>query len=200
MSHFIYIQDPDHHGKGTSDGVFQNHPYFTCQNDCALFVSLEKLWSFEPKSVGMQGELQSQQLASRQQSVNKQPTYADVTSPSHGHKKPPPPTYPVSSEVDPPRMRFRIDDHVVIFDRNNTPLHGTVRWIGRKNQMGRDMGELHVGVEMVTRKANYCRCWCYSCACTRDNKWGRWTVKIKHTCVSLLWCLYKSSYSKHCGG
>ena len=182
----MYIQDPDHRGEGTSDGIFQNNPYFTCQNDCALFLSLEKLWTFEPKSVGMQGELQSQQLASRQQSVSKQPTYADVTSPSRGHKKPPPFAYPGSSEVDPPRMRFKIDDHVVIFDRKNTPLYGIVRWIGRKNQMGRDMGELHVGVEMVTRKANYCRYWCYSCACTRD-KWAEMdSEKVTYMCIFAL--------------
>jgi hypothetical protein len=47
-------------------------------------------------------------------------------------------------------MRFTIDDQVVIFDKHDTPLHGSVRWIGRKNLMGRDLGELHVGIEMVT--------------------------------------------------
>ena len=55
MDHFT--QDPDYRGRGTSDGVFQNHSYFTCNNNCGLFVSLEKLW-FERKSVGIQGELQ----------------------------------------------------------------------------------------------------------------------------------------------
>ena len=53
-------------------------------------------------------------------------------------------------KFDPLKMRFKIDDHVVIFDKHNTPLHGSVRWIGRRNQMGRDMGELHIGIEMVT--------------------------------------------------
>jgi hypothetical protein len=138
---------------------------------------LEKLGSFEAKSVGMQGELQSQQLAGRQQSVNKPASYAAVASspshhsqPPHGHKKPHPPAYPVSRDVDPPRMRFKIDDQVVIFDKRNTPLHGSVRWIGRKNQMGRDMGELHVGIEMVTIKSKIVimDTGCYSCACTRD--------------------------------
>ena len=142
MDHFT--QDPKYRSKGTSDGVFQNRPYFICDNNCGLFVSLEKLW-FEPKSVGMQDKLQ---LASRQQSVNKPPSYAAVTSPPfHGHKKHPCPASPGSSDVDP---RFKINDHVVIFDKHDTPLHGSVRWIGRRNQMGRDLGELHVGIETVT--------------------------------------------------
>ena len=157
MNHFT--QDPDHRGKGTSDGVFQNEKYFSCLNDCGLFVSLEKLWGVEPKSVGRQGELQSQQSASRQQSRDVLPSYAAVTSspshhsqPSHSHapKKPLPPAYPGSSAVDPPPMRFKINDHVVIYDRRNTALHGYVRWIGSKNQMGRDLGGLHVGIEMVS--------------------------------------------------
>jgi hypothetical protein len=87
----LLVQDPDHRGKGTSGGIFQNQTYFSCRTDCALFVSLEKLW-FEPKSVGMQGELQNQlQLGNRQQSVNKfkPASYAAVTSsPSH-HSQPP---------------------------------------------------------------------------------------------------------------
>ena len=142
----IIIQDPDYRGKGTSDGVFQYHTYFNCHTDCGLFVSLEKLW-FEPKPVGMQDELQ---LASKQQSVNKRSSFTVVTSPPfHGHKKPLPPTSLGSSDVDPPMVRFKIDDQVVVFDKHDTPLHGSVRWIGRKNQLGRDMGELHIGIEMV---------------------------------------------------
>ena len=121
-------------------------------NDCALFVSLDRLW-FQPRSVGIQGELLSQQL----QLASKQHSYAAVASPpshqsqpSHSRKKTPPSVYPGSSEVDPPSTRFRINDPVVVFDKRNAPLHGHVRWIGRKNQMGHDMEELHVGVEMVS--------------------------------------------------
>jgi hypothetical protein len=163
MNHFT--QDPDHRGKGTSDGIFQHETYFNCVSDCGLFVSLEKLWF----KVGTQGELQSQQLhelASGHQSVNNPSLYAAVTSsqshhsqPPHGHKK------LRASEVDPPRMRFKVDDQVVVFDKRNTPLYGSVRWIGRKNLMGRDMGELHIGIEMVTIENKIS---CYGC--TRDKK------------------------------
>lgn len=44
------IQDPDHRGKGTSNGVFQNHHYFTCKNDCGLFISLDKLSPHDPSA------------------------------------------------------------------------------------------------------------------------------------------------------
>ena len=62
------IQVPNRHAKDISAGVFQSHPYLTYQNDHRFFVSLDKLW-FEPKVVGVQEELQSQQSAGRQQLI-----------------------------------------------------------------------------------------------------------------------------------
>ena len=103
-------------------------------------MSLDRLWFGALPS----GEMHNQQSANQQQS------YAAAAShqlqPSHGHKKTPPAGV---SDVDPPRMRFKISDRVVVFDKNDTPLHGTVRWAGRKNRIGRDLGEVHIGIEMV---------------------------------------------------
>ena len=39
------MKDPNHYGKGTSDGAFQSLRYFTCKHNCGLFVSLDKLYS-----------------------------------------------------------------------------------------------------------------------------------------------------------
>ena len=87
-----------------------------------------------------------------QQSTNSQQSYVAVavitahqSQPSHGHKRTP----AGSSDVDPPSMRFKINDQVVVYDRRKTPLHGIVCWTGRKNHMGHDLDEIHIGIEMV---------------------------------------------------
>ena len=39
---FFYTTQ-EHKGRGTSNGEFRNHRYFTCPDDCGVFVSLDKL-------------------------------------------------------------------------------------------------------------------------------------------------------------
>ena len=108
-------------------------------------MSLDKLW-FEALPSGIQEEIQSQQSTDRQHSYAAVAASASHQSqPSHSRKK----TSTGGSDVDLPPMRFKINDHVVVFDRNNIPLHGTVRWAGKKTRLGRDLGALHIGIEMV---------------------------------------------------
>ena len=138
----LITQDEHYRGKGTTDGIFQDEQYFKCDPDCGLFVSLDKLW-YDTLPGGIQGEMQSQQ------SSNKPPSYAAAASHAQSQSQPPHGSKIGPSDVDPPRSRFKINDHVVVFDKRNTPLHGTVRWAGRKGRIGRDLGSLHLGIEMV---------------------------------------------------
>ena len=135
------LQDEQYRGKGSSNGVFQGYQYFHCDTNCGLFVSLDKVWYTLPP--GIQGELHVQQSTSKQQSY----VAAAATSTSQqprSHKK------SQASDVDPPHMRFKIGDKVVVFDRKDTALYGIVRWAGNKTRLGQDLGEMHIEIEMVS--------------------------------------------------
>lgn len=43
-------------GRGTSNGIFRSWRYFTCDSDCAVFVSLEKLRLYDKKEVNSSDE------------------------------------------------------------------------------------------------------------------------------------------------
>ncbi len=45
------LQDSRYLGKGSSDGFFGGYRYFECQDDCGLFVSLDKLAAKPPHQV-----------------------------------------------------------------------------------------------------------------------------------------------------
>ena len=77
-------------------------------------------------------------------------SYARVASQPHDsrHDK----NLPAAGSVDPHRKvqpRFKKNDRVIVYDKDNIAYHGTVRWVGRKNRIGRDLGAIHVGIEMV---------------------------------------------------
>ena len=54
------------------------------------------------------------------------------------------------SPIDnPPTCMFKINDRVVVFNKKNVPMGGTVRWIGRDLQT-RILDTNHIGIETVS--------------------------------------------------
>ena len=129
---YFTTQDPQYRGKGTTDGTFRDQRYFHCEDNCGLFVALDKL---SPDSQGS--------------SLTKEPpsgkSYAKVAShgpPQGGQSTPAANTRArrqvisrhesKESSVDrhgPPR--FKPGDRVVAFNKKGIRVHGTVRWVGR---------------------------------------------------------------------
>ena len=124
-----------------------------------MFVSLEKIVGQYPR--GIPSDLQSQRqytppLPTTTNSDTKQ-SYAKILSKPHssGVGRDP------GSEVDPPSSKtqplYKMNDRVVIFDKNDIALHGTVKWTGRKNRLGGGR-VIHVGIEMVYLRVPYHSC------------------------------------------
>ena len=54
------------------------------------------------------------------------------------------------SPIDkPPTCMFKINDRVVVYNRKNVAMHGTVRWTGRDVQT-RTLDTNHIGIETVS--------------------------------------------------
>ena len=114
-----------------------------------MFISLEKIW-LEQRPRGIQGDLQNQRQYIPTNTDNKE-SYAKILSKPHSstgsHD-----TSPQISDVDPtppsskPRPRYKVSDRVVVFNKDDIALYGTVKWTGKKSRFGRDFG---VGIEMV---------------------------------------------------
>ena len=115
FSSFCISQDKSYLGWGTSDGLFQEHQYFRCRADCALFVSLEKLSRHPPVD-----------------SLTQPP-------PSGQHYTPQPKDRRTSSSTessaDPPKFIYKIGDRVVVFTKKEVPVHGVVKWVGMHSFM-----------------------------------------------------------------
>ncbi|XP_064393273.1 ubiquitin carboxyl-terminal hydrolase CYLD-like isoform X2 [Halichondria panicea] len=119
------LQDSRYLGKGSSDGFFGGCKYFDCDQDCGLFVSLDKLAAKPPHQVP--------HGSTRQQLKSSSPS--GVNSSTHG------------SPIDkPPTHMFKINDRVVVYNRKKEPMGGTVRWIGRDLQT-RTLDTNHIGIE-----------------------------------------------------
>ena len=140
------FQDIEHRGKGSSDGYFQGYQYFDCEQNCGMFVSLETIRHGVPQSqtqhipVNKASDTHSKGASSHQSSG---------TSKSISYN---------ASDVDPPRTsttkakpRFRLNDRVVVFNKDDIALFGTVKWTGKKSRLeGLEGGRIiHVGIEMV---------------------------------------------------
>jgi ubiquitin thioesterase CYLD len=111
----VEITDKNYLGWGTSDGLFQEHQYFRCRADCAMFVSLEKLSRHPPVD-----------------SLTQPP-------PSGQHYTPQPKDRRTSSSTetsaDPPNFIYKIGDRVVVFTKKEVPVHGVVKWVGMHSFM-----------------------------------------------------------------
>ena len=154
---FFNTQDEQCRGNGTTDGTFQGTRYFLCEDNCGLFVGLDKLSPDrhgsslinEPRSAKSYAKVAShgpQQRAQSHQLDNTTP--ADNTrSRSHVVSR------PGSKEtcVDPPSHppRFQKGERVVAFTKKGGRVHGTVRWVGR-GVSSRKFAITIVGIETVS--------------------------------------------------
>ena len=126
--HFGIELDPEYEGKGTTNGEFKKHKYFECNEDCAVFVSVDKL-----------KELQSS-LSSHSDSTY----FSDQTTSSSSE------ILLRARSVDDmvQTCALAINDRVVWMS-DNGPEYGTVRWIGvlPDTTPPKDASQLTVGVE-----------------------------------------------------
>ncbi len=127
-----HLQDSRYLGKGNSDGVFGGYNYFECDQDCGLFVSLDKLAAKPPHQVPHSAIPPQQPKSS---------TLPRAALPGAN-----PPTQGSSADKPP---RFKINDCVVVYNKKNVPMHGTVRWVGRDIH-SRTLDTNYIGIETVS--------------------------------------------------
>ena len=115
---YFTTQDPQYRGKGTTDGTFRDQRYFHCEDNCGLFVALDKL---SPDSQGS--------------SLTKEPrggkSYAKVASHGTSHVVSRPGSKETCVDPRPHPPRFQKGERVVAFNKKGSRVHGTVRWVGR---------------------------------------------------------------------
>ena len=131
--HFGIELDPVFEGMGTSNGEFRKHNYFECNEDCAVFVSVDKLEVLEllPLSLSDSSYFSDQSAASASQ--------ASLSGQMLSGR----------SVADIVKMcQLAINDRVVWMS-DSGPEFGTVRWIGvlPNSAPARDVSQLTVGVE-----------------------------------------------------
>ena len=135
-----------HRAKGSSDGSFLDYQYFECEQNCGMFVSLERIFSQHPR--GTPSDHQSQRQYTPTTANDSKQSYARVLS------KPQPSSVgrETGTKVDPPSSKaesmYKVNERVVVFDKNNIALHGVIKWTGRKSRLGSE-GIVHVGIETV---------------------------------------------------
>ncbi len=117
-----HIQDSRYLKRGSSDGFFGGYKYFKCDKDCAVFVSLDKIAAKLPHQV----------------------PHCAIPQQPRGF------ALPRASSVDKPLPpHFKINDRVVVYNKKNKPLRGSVRWTGKKVQT-RNLDTNHIGIETVS--------------------------------------------------
>jgi len=126
--HFGIELDPEFEGEGTSNGEFKKQRYFDCEEDCAVFVSIDKL---EPLQSSYSSYCDStyssdQSRGSSSEMLITQRSVADIVQ----------------------TCALAINDRVVWMS-DDGPEHGTVRWVGVLPDAAppRDASQLTVGVE-----------------------------------------------------
>lgn len=121
-------QDKNYFGWGTSHGKFQHEMYFICKKDNGLFVSLEKLFPYDPlKSC-------QQPPSAHPSSPKPWPTPRDRGQ--QGHSEP---------QIS---HRYKVGDHVVAFTKKEDPVHGIVKWVGMHSYKKQALKA--VGIELVS--------------------------------------------------
>ena len=124
-------------GCGTSDGTFQNKRYFKCDPDSGVFVGLDKLMPMDDAEYNSYSKTPKRDEHGQADLKSK---LRDTVFPSflrgkNDHSL-------QATTVD----RLKIDQRVVTFLEDKTPLRGTVRFIGEEKDGSR---RILVGVELV---------------------------------------------------
>lgn len=115
-----------------------------------MFVSLEKIIFGQP-SRGVQSESQKQYIPTTTGDTKESYAAKLLSKPhsSNGGRE----ISRQGTDVDPvstsskAKPRYKMNDRVVVFDKDDIALYGTVKWTGKKNRFGG--GGIHVGIEMV---------------------------------------------------
>jgi len=125
--HFGIELDPEFEGRGTSDGVFKKHKYFECKEDCAVFVSIDKLEELQPPLLSHGDSTYFSDLSIGSEILLTERSVAD----------------------DMVQMCALAVNDRVVWMSDDGPEHGTVRWIGILPDAAppRDASQLTVGVE-----------------------------------------------------
>ena len=136
---YFKTQDEQCRGNGTTDGMFHGLRYFQCEDNCGLFVGLDKL---SPDCQGSslmtepRGAKSYAKVASHGPPQSVQSHQPDNTSPADNTRSR---SHLVSrpggkeSCIDPPSRPhcFEKGDRVVAFTKKGVHVRGTVRWVGR---------------------------------------------------------------------
>ena len=148
-------QDSHYFGQGSTNGVFQDKQYFTCREDNALFVSLDRL---SERSDGPPIETATTAAAATApprtggQRSAAQPPQRDGRRKKAALSE-------AEAELSVPPPSFNVGDRVVFFKKDATHVGGRVRWNGPyAHQDGKNWVAFNaVGIETVSY-ADFCPC------------------------------------------
>ena len=144
---YYSLQDSHYFGQGTTNGVFRDKQYFTCPEDNALFVSLDRL-SEHPAGPQIETAATTTAAATAPPPTESQ-LYPPRPAQRDGRKQKAPSEAEVGS-ISPPSRKE--GDRVVLFKKDGKPVCGTVRWAGPYTyQAGKKWVSFNaVGIETVS--------------------------------------------------
>ena len=154
---------------GVSDGSFQGHHYFQCEDGYAMYVSLRCLSPADGDTAGtlldrrpsysqMTGGGPSQSTRSSDRPLYSKAASTDGSPSATSRSRAAPlhaksaGTYTArsSESMDPPALpRFMAGQHVMFYDMNGDKHYGTVGWAGR-NTRTRSFAYRVVGIKTVS--------------------------------------------------
>ena len=127
-----FVQEKSYHGYGTTDGIFQCTRFFTCKDDCGLFVALDRISAVRDHG-----------------SAHTEPSRE---GPSQHHNQ----KYGLRSQSKPPKdssvdaeSRFKVGERVIVYNKKDVAIRGTVKWIGVITY-GKEYRVSTVGIETVS--------------------------------------------------
>ena len=125
--------------------------YFECDENCGLFVGLEKLSSgpqgssrakVSSSSLSVVNERSERRLPVLGQQHNDSSNQHVMTTRSKGNNE---------SSVDAPQNAFKIRDRVVVYNKKNVRVPGVVVWVNKMKTPGPDgITFTAVGIETVS--------------------------------------------------
>ena len=127
-----FVQEKSYHGYGTTDGTSQGTRYFTCKDDCGLFVALDRV-----SSVKDHGNTHTE--PSREGPSQQHNNQYGLRSQSK---------LPKGSSVD-AESQFKVGERVIVYNKKNVAIRGTVKWVGVLSD-GKEFRVSTVGVETVS--------------------------------------------------
>ena len=150
-------QEEVYRGQGVTDGTFRGKRHFVCEDNCGMFVALDKL-SHDREGNDFTAAPPSGQRYTGQDTVPREP----LQKPSHPVTRSAAAAAAAAAaakkEGQKPgsltQSRFKVKDRVVVYDKNDRAVHGTVRYVG-KYPSPELTGAFVVGVETVSPHMHY---------------------------------------------